>query len=1333
MFSRSAQFASFVAWSGLLWAGLALGPKAADAQTHQAIFDLTDQFEGGDVIDLVNVNATTIRDQLQLDLSGIETPYLWVANSVSNEVVQMSTEDGRVLRVVRLPNPEHSSEIAIDPSRTAVDADFNCWVGYRGGDAVGRLDVTGAEDVVFQNADYDLGAEEPWWKPRGVAINADGNIWIGNWGERRIDGDRVYIDPAMRLLDPDTGALMNLTERPIRLYNPATDAPESTFVNLAPSGTGRPYGFSLDAFGNLWVAQRNNHIGQYDALTGEHVVTYVFEPTFSVDFYGIAVDIDGNVWVGNGANHNLVYLPREEIDRCEAEEAEEADPDGLCTVQGTPPGGDPTEYVQIISPPTSVDDDGVCGTGRGVAVDQSGNVWVNCFGRPWSCNASEDNSVMHVDGATLDVIGVYEVGLGPVGITATADGSVWTVNQCGGAPARPAGEFDFDLWIDHRVDYTCPNGSLDACEESGDCSGSEVCVDEGGGGECRFNPVNGGTVTQLRGSDGKVIATYPTCGTGPYTYSDMAGYNLRSVALRSGWWHKVYDAGDTVDLWQRIDWDVAMPADTEIHFRIGAGANRDDLTDDLPHEIVLNSEDGTVCIDGIEPCATPTDLTEGGLDLTSLGLQGRYLGIEVFLLTRNDFLGPIVEDVTVSSDCGVGVPEVCDGIDNDCDGYIDNDVPDGAPVPIGPGDDCETGLPGECNAGHLLCIGGGEVCVRRVNPEDEVCDEKDNDCDGRVDELVTNACGECGDPPEEVCDGDDNNCNGLTDEGVLNTCLDYDTCTTFLTCDECDAVPAEACDGVDNNCNGLIDEGEARACTDYSLLPVDPEHPERPRQVSCGLVQVCGECPDAPGEVCNGLDDNCNGLIDEGAENLCTNFGDCTTYTTCDACDATPAELCDGLDNNCDGDVDEGITNACGTCGDAPVEVCDGIDNNCDGDVDEGVTNRCGFCGEIPFEECDGIDNDCDGEVDENVANRCGGCGPEPREVCNGLDDDCDGDIDDGVANACGGCGELPLEICDGEDNDCDGDTDEGGDEYCEAELAGSVCITEAGECALPCSANECPTGKVCSDDYCITDPCIGVFCATGFICIDGECNNLCDLNNVVCEDELVCVGGRCVTDVCSNTGCGEGLICVENECVDDPCFEISCATAEVCSEGDCIDDPCATIECPESQRCDLGDCVDACEGVECGFAEICADGFCVNNSCAGVTCPDGSDCVDGNCIESACVGVVCGEGQVCQDGACLTTRVGGPCGTGLSVCGDQLVCVESICRELSDPLVADMGIDLGSTEGDSGTGEGGAGQTGSTPDEGCNCSATASDMGRGGTWLLLVGFGFLIWRRRRA
>jgi len=143
---------------------------------------------------------------------------------------------------------------------------------------------------------------------------------------------------------------------------------------------------------------------------------------------------------------------------------------------------------------------------------------------------------------------------------------------------------------------------------------------------------------------------------------------------------------------------------------------------------------------------------------------------------------------------------------------------------------------------------------------------------------------------------------------------------------------AETCNGVDDDCDGAVDEG----------------HP------------AGGE------EVCNGLDDDCDDLVDEGLGTLSCGTGACARTT--DACSGglpqtcvpgTPsAELCNGLDDDCDGATDEGFgTVSCG------VGACLRTVSTCSG----GLPQTC-VPGAPSAEVCNGLDDDCDGLTDEEAS-----------------------------------------------------------------------------------------------------------------------------------------------------------------------------------------------------------------------------------------------------------------------------------------------------------------------------------------------------------------------------
>lgn len=169
--------------------------------------------------------------------------------------------------------------------------------------------------------------------------------------------------------------------------------------------------------------------------------------------------------------------------------------------------------------------------------------------------------------------------------------------------------------------------------------------------------------------------------------------------------------------------------------------------------------------------------------------------------------------------------------------------------------ECEPFSEEECQTpcgtwGIRKCIKIWTDCI----PPDEVCNLKDDDCDGEIDEGVSNACGGCGAVPFEECNGLDDDCDGIVDEDVTNAC------------GECGPEPVEVCNGIDDDCDGMVDEE---------------------------VTNACGSCGPEPVEVCNGMDDDCDGMVDEGVTNACGQCGN----------DAQ--ELCNGIDDNCNGQIDE--------------------------------------------------------------------------------------------------------------------------------------------------------------------------------------------------------------------------------------------------------------------------------------------------------------------------------------------------------------------------------------------------------------------------------------------
>ena len=119
--------------------------------------------------------------------------------------------------------------------------------------------------------------------------------------------------------------------------------------------------------------------------------------------------------------------------------------------------------------------------------------------------------------------------------------------------------------------------------------------------------------------------------------------------------------------------------------------------------------------------------------------------------------------------------EECNRLDDDCDGFLDEVTrPCGPALEIGNIGECQVGRR-RCDAERCqfepeLCSDDGFLteCIGAMGSEEEVCDGRDNDCDGESDEGLFNACGRCGPPPPEACNGLDDDCDGRVDEN--STC-----------------------------------------------------------------------------------------------------------------------------------------------------------------------------------------------------------------------------------------------------------------------------------------------------------------------------------------------------------------------------------------------------------------------------------------------------------------------------------------------------------------------------------------------------------------------------------
>jgi len=399
---------------------------------------------------------------------------------------------------------------------------------------------------------------------------------------------------------------------------------------------------------------------------------------------------------------------------------------------------------------------------------------------------------------------------------------------------------------------------------------------------------------------------------------------------------------------------------------------------------------------------------------------------------------------------------------------------------------------GACAGGQRICVGTTySECLGQVVPGEEVCNGKDDDCDGAIDDVEAAA----------ACD---TRLQGACAEGTLRCRGGVELCQPTLESQ------AESCNAIDDDCDGATDEVPSAVCYPENTAGCAPD--------AQAIWRCTGLC--ATGVIaCDGAAESCGGAITPLYE----------------ACPDVPfAE-----DEDCDGAIDEGCACPSGDtrpCYAGPVGTRG--KGSCRAGTQECVDTEWGPCVDqvLPTAEtCDNPDNDDDcNEVEDDVPGVGSACiaSDETGECRNGTLR-CMGEPEPECAAA-----EPSKERCDDIDQDCDDDPTNGfdlsSDEMC-------------GACDVQCAPSEDCCGAVCVETAVLQDDAdncgaCGRACGAGQYCCQGDCLNAampmmaCNCTSA-CGDKSCC-GNSCKDLETDEKNCGAcGRMCLRDRtCVDGLC-----------------------------------------------------------------------------------------------------------------------------------------------------------------------------------------------------
>lgn len=574
---------------------------------------------------------------------------------------------------------------------------------------------------------------------------------------------------------------------------------------------------------------------------------------------------------------------------------------------------------------------------------------------------------------------------------------------------------------------------------------------------------------------------------------------------------------------------------------------------------------------------------------------GKALGMSTYCFVSNN-IGQCKGERQCLADglssCNAPIPskEECDLKDNDCNGITD-DLPEDALCYI-------ENEYGKCT-GKKTCVGGKEVCLAET-PKPEICDGLDNNCNNFTDEGYDDTDkdknADCIDPdddndgvPDEkdncvqVMNPDQSDIDGDGKGDICDIDMDGDGFPNDIDCNPKDSgiYPGapEVCDGKDNNCNDKIDEG---LCDDGISCTFD----------YCDILKgICNNAPDDSKCQDNNpcTQDKCEkgkGCVQipiSGPE--CDDQNPCTFGDTCKdgVCVGTQSPGCCKTSQDCD-DKNPCTIDVCdlasGKCTYKPAQdgtPCDADGNGCTQD-DKCMGGAC-IAGQAVV--CQTGDDPCVKKVCKSIGVN--------SFICDTIFSDKTVPCDDGlfctVSDHCDGNGKCVG----GSQRDCGGGPGACLDAVCSE--AQKKCITNPKADGTPCNAdnNGCTVGDVCSGGDCI--PGQEVDCKKySDACNKGQCKSL-------AEDLYVCEK----IPLPKGTPCDDGQFCTSGEscdgngaCIGGEPRDCAKEVGDQCNGGYCDEmaKVCVKTKKPDNTPCD--------DGNVCTLTDICMNGLCQgqDNAC---------------------------------------------------------------------------------------------------------------------------------------